>query len=123
MTDEPDSLKERLQKELPADTTLVRGSPPFFVEVLAPHVCKGGSLGKLCKKIGIDMKDTVAFGDGDNDIDMIRDVGYGIAMANGRDVVKKVAKRVTEFTNDEDGVAKMLSILQEEGVFPGSNNS
>ena len=72
---------------------------------------------------GIDMEDTVAFGDGDNDSDMIRDVGYGIAMANGRDVVKKVAKRVTEFTNDEDGVAKMLSILQEEGVFPGSNNS
>ena len=116
-------MKEKLEKELPGGTTLVRGSPPFFVEVLAPNVCKGGTLRKLCEKIGIGMEDTVAFGDGDNDIDMIRDVGCGIVMVNGRDVVKEVAKRVTEFTNEEDGVAKMLSLLQEEGVLPGFSKS
>ena len=48
----------------------------------------------------------------------MRDAGLGVAMKNGRDAVKQVAKRVTSLTNAEDGVAYELGILQAEGVLP-----
>jgi len=118
MTDDPDGVKEDLEKELPPGTTCIRGSPPFFVEILAPNVSKGATLVKLCENVGVAMEDTVAFGDGDNDFEFIRDVGYGIAMKNGRDMVKSIAKRVTDFTNEEDGVEKCLTALQQEGLLP-----
>ena len=49
----------------------------------------------------------MAFGDGGNDITMLRHVGYGIAMGNARDEVKSVADYVTD-TVDEDGVVQAL---------------
>ena len=57
-------------------------------------------------------------GDGENDVEFVRDAGLGVAMKNGRDAVKQVAKRVTARTNAEDGVAYELGILQGEGVLP-----
>lgn len=50
----------------------------------------------------------IAFGDSFNDIEMISGVHHGVAMKNGCDEVKSVAKDITEFTNEEDGVAKYL---------------
>ena len=38
-------------------------------------------------------------GDGENDVEFVRDAGLGVAMKNGRDAVKQVAKRVTARTN------------------------
>ena len=57
-------------------------------------------------------------GDGENDVEFVRDAGLGVAMKNGRDAVKSVAGRVTALTNAEDGVAHELSMLQAEGVLP-----
>ena len=50
------------------------------------------------------MSEVMAFGDGGNDLEMIAEAGYGIAMANGEQEVKQKAKFVT-LSNDEDGVA------------------
>jgi len=49
----------------------------------------------------------MCFGDYGNDLDMIKEVGYGVAMDNAIDRVKEVAWRVTSNNND-DGVAKMI---------------
>ena len=49
----------------------------------------------------------MAFGDYDNDIGMLKASGYGIAMGNGLDSVKRVARFVTD-TNTNDGVAKAI---------------
>ena len=59
-------------------------------------------------------------GDGENDVEFVRDAGLGVAMKNGRDAVKSVAGRVTARTNAEDGVAYELGILQAEGVLPST---
>jgi 3-deoxy-D-manno-octulosonate 8-phosphate phosphatase KdsC-like HAD superfamily phosphatase len=59
-------------------------------------------------------------GDGENDVEFVRDAGLGVAMKNGRDAVKSVAGRVTARTNAEDGVAHELSMLQAEGVLPST---
>ncbi len=65
---------------------------------------KGDGLKGLCRIIGLDMSEVMAFGDGGNDLEMIAEAGYGIAMANGEQEVKQKAKFVT-LSNDEDGVA------------------
>ena len=89
------------------------------MELLRGDVCKGMGLKALCERRGISVDDVVAFGDGENDIEFIQFAGVGIAMKNGRDAVKRVADRITDKTNGEDGVAAMLTVLQAEGVLPG----
>jgi len=54
------------------------------------------------------MHEVVAFGDNYNDVEMLKSVGLGIAVANANEAVLKIAKRVTE-TNINDGVAIALS--------------
>ena len=125
MTDDPDAvlakvLAAQASGALPAALTPIRGSPPFFVELLRGDVCKGNGLKRLCELRGIDAADTVAFGDGENDVEFVHDAGLGVAMKNGRDAVKSVAGRVTTRTNAEDGVAHELSMLQAEGVLPST---
>ena len=56
---------------------------PFNIEVNAPEATKGCALLTLCGLLNIDPKDSMALGDGTNDLDMIRKAGIGVAMANG----------------------------------------
>ena len=123
MTDDPDGVLSTVREAqasgaLPSGLASIRGSPPFFVEMLGKGVYKGSGLAKLCERRGVAMSDVIAFGDGENDVEFVRDAGLGIAMMNGRDAVKQVAKRVTAHTNAEDGVARELAALQKEGILP-----
>ncbi len=65
---------------------------------------KEPALRKLSELLHIPMEQVMAFGDAENDIDMIRTAGVGIAMANATEAVKKTADAVT-LSNDQDGVA------------------
>ncbi len=58
--------------------------------------------------LGIDTKNIMAFGDGDNDSGMIKNAGIGIAMENGMDKTKKAARYITK-KNVESGVAYMVN--------------
>ena len=62
----------------------------------------------MCKKLGIDTSDVLAFGNAENDVEMITGVGYGYAMKNSEEHLLKVAKRITKFTNDECGVEREI---------------
>ena len=83
-------------------------SESFFVEAMPLGVDKAASLNRLFEIIGIDKVDTVACGDGFNDMSMIEYAGVGVAMANAKDEVKAVADVVTEKTNDEDGLLEVV---------------
>ncbi len=65
---------------------------------------KGAALKRLAAHLGIDMSETMAVGDGLNDVTMIREAGLGIAMGNAEEAVLAIADDVTA-SNDEDGVA------------------
>ena len=80
------------------------------IEVNAPEANKGSALMVLCEQLGIDRMESMAFGDGTNDITMIREAGIGVAMANAASEVLAVADRVTA-SNDEDGVALVIEEL------------
>ena len=59
----------------------------------------------------------VAFGDADNDKEMLESVGVGVAMANATAVAKTAAARVSEFTNDENAVALEIEAMVASGEF------
>ena len=128
--DEQDAMISVFEKELSKDeylidgkpATIVRGNLGWFLEVLHPDVHKGNGLKRMCQKLDIPVEECVSFGDGDNDYDFLQYSGRGYAMKNARDVIKKVADEIIEYTNDEDGVVKTLQKLEREGylVFPSS---
>ena len=74
------------------------------IEMTFKGVNKGKALDGICSQFGIDKNEAMAFGDADNDIDMLRYCEYGFAMANGSETCKKNAK-YRALSNAEDGVA------------------
>ena len=68
---------------------------------------KGNGLLSLAKELGLMRMQTMAFGDGENDISMLKAAGAGVAMGNASEIVKQAADLVTK-TNDEDGVAYII---------------
>ncbi|KMQ51998.1 hydrolase (HAD superfamily) [Chitinispirillum alkaliphilum] len=85
-----------------------------YLEFLNPDANKGDALCKLAQAYGIGMSDVVAFGDGENDLPMLQRAGTSIAMLNGRENVKMSSKRVTQYTNDEDGIAHEWERIKQE---------
>jgi Cof subfamily protein (haloacid dehalogenase superfamily) len=78
---------------------------------LMPHgTSKADALQFVAKKTGIDMEQIMAIGDNYNDMEMIKSVGYGVAMGNGVNVLKQAAVSVTD-SCDEDGVAKAIESI------------
>lgn len=78
------------------------------IEVNAAGVDKGNVLLWLAQYLGIAPEETMAFGDGNNDITLLEKAGTGVAMKNGIEEVKHAADRITEKTNDEEGAAKFI---------------
>ncbi len=77
-------------------------------EIYLKHVSKSSALKYLLDYYDIPKERLIAFGDGLNDIEMIRDAHLGVAMLNADPEVKAVAKDITSFSNDEDGIAHYL---------------
>jgi hypothetical protein len=98
---------------LPSDTRAMLSDKYNFVQILAAGTDKTHALRYLVDRLGLQMAQVIAIGDDINDVDMIRDSGLGIAVANAIPAVKEVAKRVT-LSNDEDGVAVVIEQLLEE---------
>ncbi len=72
---------------------------------------KGGNKGEailwLCDYLNIPHESTIAFGDADNDLEMLGNVRYGVAMGNALDYVKEAAAYTT-LSNEEDGIADFI---------------
>ncbi len=77
------------------------------IEINAPGINKGIGLLKLGAYLGIKREEIMACGDGENDIEMLREAGFGVAVKNAEREVKAVADYITG-SNDEQGVAKAI---------------
>lgn len=82
-------------------------SAPFFLELVPKGIDKAQSLLRLLSKINLTPADLIAFGDGYNDLSMLKLAGVGVAMANAAPEVRADADYVT-LSNEEDGVAAAL---------------
>lgn len=100
-------VQEVLKKEF-GDKAVIFTSKPYFLEILPPDCGKGESIQFLSSHIGIDIKQTMGFGDSMNDESLIRHAGIGVCMKNGLDAIKKIADYVTEQDNNHSGVADFL---------------
>ncbi len=104
-TDQPE-LRLRMMKELPKrfENLCVSSSVSDNVEINQIHANKGEALYALADHLGLAREATLAFGDGLNDISMLKAAGIGVAMANAEEESKAVADWIT-LSCDEDGVA------------------
>lgn len=97
--------KALAQAELAALSTVVATSSlGYNLEINGAGVNKGTSLIELGALLGISRDEIMGIGDADNDADMLREAGLGVAMANAHQSIKDIADYVTA-SNDEDGVA------------------
>ena len=82
-------------------------SAPFFLELVPQGIDKAQSLRRLLAKVNLTPEDMIAFGDGYNDLSMLRLAEMGVAMANAAPEVRAEADYIT-LSNEEDGVAAAL---------------
>ena len=80
---------------------------PQFLDCMPPGINKGRSIIEIADYYGIDHKDTYAFGDEINDIEMIKMAGVGVAMGNANTYIKEIADKIA-LSNDEDGIAHFV---------------
>ena len=98
-------LQERFQ-----DRLYVTESLPMFLEIAHPDISKSAALKQVADRYGVEASEIVAFGDGMNDLDMLRFAGLGIAMGNAPEAVKAASDRIAP-SQAEEGVAKVLEEL------------
>ena len=80
---------------------------PAFTDITARGADKGKGLQAMADYLGLNIKETMAFGDGGNDISIIKKAGVGVAMGNAGEDLKQVADYITTHV-DEDGVKNAL---------------
>ena len=103
-------MDERMQawRELEKEEGLALvGSLRYNIEINAAGVNKGTGLVNLGRRLGIAREEIMACGDGDNDIAMLKEAGFGVAPANADGPVKEAADYITD-SNNEEGAAKAI---------------
>jgi len=103
-----ESIMEDLEKAH-ADAIEQRswGEPLNIIEVVKKGVNKAIGIQEVARRLGIPRERIIAFGDEENDIEMLAYAGCGVAMANAIPALKEVSDEVTS-SNDEEGVAQFL---------------
>lgn len=97
---------ERIQKQFPR-VKLTRRSP-YSMDVISEGQSKVKGIERVGQCYGFDLSEVIAFGDSDNDIEMLSQVGIGVAMGNASQQVKENA-RYTTADNNDDGISKALA--------------
>ncbi len=112
IVDSPDNVEGWLEEAQSAfrGRLFVTRSLPHYVEVGGLEGIKSTALEFLCKRWGIDPERLLAFGDADNDVDMLRFAGCGVAVGPMTDEVRDAADEVVPNV-DEDGVAVFIEKL------------
>lgn len=87
----------------------VWGGPNAILEITSKGVHKAKGLAYLADHFAIPQRNVIAFGDEHNDFEMLQYAGLGVAMANGTSAIKAVADDITEYDNDQNGVARYLN--------------
>jgi Cof subfamily protein (haloacid dehalogenase superfamily) len=101
-----DGLEERMKARFDGRLYISK-SLPYFLEFANPDVTKASGLAFLAEHLGFDRARTVAFGDGENDVELVDWAGYGVAVANAHERVLAVADYVCPPVTEE-GVAQVI---------------
>jgi Cof subfamily protein (haloacid dehalogenase superfamily) len=86
----------------------VTGKTFSYFEIVPYEATKAVGICKLAKYLKLNSKEVMAIGDGLNDIEILKTVGIGVAVANAQEGTKSVADYVTKRTNNEGAVAEAI---------------
>ena len=101
-----------LLKTQPFDVEMI--DTKYAIHIKSTKINKGVGLQKLAGMMGLKPEDFVAIGDSANDVEMFEVSGFGIAVANGDEIIKKTADYVTK-ASFGDGAIEALEFLEENG--------
>lgn len=93
----------------------VTSSAPRLIEIADENAGKGAALRRLCEMLNIAPEHTAAFGNGDNDADMLAFAGLGVAVENASEHCRSCADHICP-SNDELGVAKTIHMILGERI-------
>lgn len=107
---EPDfKIYEEVRKEIEKNDNLSAVSSDInYLDINVKSINKSSGVKTLAKYLDIQLSDVICIGDNENDIEMIKEVGVGVAMANSCDELLEVCDYVTT-SNDDYGVAKVIN--------------
>jgi Cof subfamily protein (haloacid dehalogenase superfamily) len=109
-----DGLEQRLKARFDG-RLFVSKSLPHFLELASPDVNKGAGLAFVAEHLGFPRERTVAFGDGENDVELLEWAGFGVAVANAHRRVLALADWVCP-SAEEQGVAQALEAYLDSRV-------
>jgi len=115
-----DGLAERLREQFDGRLYISK-SLPFFLELASPEVSKGAGLGFVAERLGFSSAETVAFGDGENDLELLDWAGYSVAVSNAQAEVLAHADFVCPPVQ-EQGVAQVIEAMLAPGLSPRSSS-
>ena len=104
-----DAVESRAKAHF-GDRLYISKSLPYFLEFAAAGVTKGSGLDFLAAHMGFTREETIAFGDGENDVELVEWAGYGIAVDNAHERVKAVADWICP-SAEVEGVAQVLEVF------------
>jgi hypothetical protein len=99
-------LAERF-RSLFHERLFVATSLPIFLELASPEISKGSGMAFVADRLGFDAGSAIAFGDGENDVELLEWAGYGIAVADAHPRLQAIADWTGPGPN-EAGVASVL---------------
>ncbi len=106
---------ERIKKEIPKEFyekyNIVQ-SGPLWIEIMPKIIDKGFGLKKICELLAIDLNNSYAIGDEENDIAMLKMSKVGVCPASARKEIKKEADLIVS-SNDEDAVKELIDLILE----------
>jgi Cof subfamily protein (haloacid dehalogenase superfamily) len=114
VVDDPDRLDalRPILEERFGERLYIAKSLPYFLELASPAISKGTGLAFVAEHLGFAAEHTIAFGDGENDLELLEWAGYGIAVENAHEALKARADWVSP-SAEVEGVAQVLEALLE----------
>jgi len=101
-----DALEARL-KERFGPRLFISKSLPYFLELASADVTKGAGMAFVAEHLGLKRERVVAFGDGENDVELLEWAGYAVAVANAHERVLAAADHVCPPV-EQEGVAQVI---------------
>jgi len=102
-------IRPQLERRLGARAFLTT-SLPYMLEIGNPEVTKGSGLSFVTERLGVALDRVVAFGDGENDVELLEAAGFGVAVEGGHPRLRAIADTTCSGPADE-GVASVIEAV------------
>jgi len=105
------ALRKHVEQTMEGQIYIV-DSEPWWLDITALHTHKGETVKKLQDMLGVTSRETMSFGDGENDVELMAIAKYSFAVSNACENTKRAAQFITK-SNDENGVLRTIQAIMD----------